>query len=369
MDSGLVQQGLPGGSKLLSIRIVRNDHIVFEEDYNGSDRSHSNNIHSASKTVLSTLIGIAIEEGLINGVDAKVSDIMPEYFDAYPVDDGRRDITVGHLLAMQAGLDWVEDGTEYTLGSDDDWIQEILGRGLDNPPGEQFHYSTGLSHITAAVLTRATGMALPDYAHDRLFGPLNINADHWGRDPQGIFSGGYNLYLTPREMARFGLMILNRGVVDGVQVVPEWVVDDVFDSSESYKNFWWIESYGGHDTFIAWGWGGQFIHVIPDLDLLFVSTTDTSRRPRETDAETFLEDYVIPSIFKPGDVNGDGQVDGLDVNIISANWYLLNVALNQGDLNGDGIVNGLDANLVSEYWGSWRPRTVVALSSRFDQSA
>ncbi len=308
MDSQTIANGVAsvsGDSDLRSIIVVRNDTIVHEEYFHGGTRFEANNIHSASKSILSALLGIAIDEGYISGVDQTISSIMPQYFSSYPGPDDRRDITVRHLMTMTAGLDWVEDNTEYTFGPSDNWVQKILDRGLDYSPGTTYEYSTGVAHLASAVITNATGMSTCEYAHTRLFEPLNINAEHWGKDPQGIFSGGYNVYLTPREMAQFGLLFLNDGKLNGQQIIPaafvaESLSDQVRESAAyDYGYYWWKRELAGYDTAIAWGWGGQFIYIVPDLDLMLVSTSDTSTNGNEINAERLLRQYIIPAVEGP----------------------------------------------------------------------
>ncbi len=308
MDSQTIADGVASvasGQSLQSILVVRNDTIVHEQYFHGGTRFEANNIHSASKSILSALIGIAIDEGHISGVDQTVSSIMPQYFSGYSGSDDRRDITVRHLMTMTAGLDWVEDNTEYTMGPSDNWVQEILDRGLDYTPGSVYEYSTGVAHLASAVITNATGMSTAEYAHIKLLEPLNINAEHWGRDPQGIFSGGYNTYLTPREMAQFGLLFLNDGQFNGQQIIRSAFVtaalsDQISESGTyDYGYFWWKRDLAGYETAIAWGWGGQFIYIVPELDLMMVSTSDTSTNGNEINGMNLMRNYIIPAVEGP----------------------------------------------------------------------
>ncbi|MCK4794344.1 MAG: serine hydrolase [Desulfobacteraceae bacterium] len=303
MDSQILEAGvveLESEPYLFSLLIIRHNNIVFERYFNGSAANHSNNIHSASKSMLSALVGIAIREGYIDSVDEKVSDILPEYF---PVNDEKRNITLHHLMTMSAGLSWSEDRTEYAIEGTDDWVQGVLERRLLYTPGEHFNYSTGLAHVMSAVITRATGMSTYEFARQYLFEPIGITVEHWGRDPQGIYSGGYNLYMTPREMAKFGLLYLYNGLWDDEQIVPQWMVDNsvepyfVIDGLSDYGYYWWLLQINGYETYEAWGWGGQFIYVIPELDLVWVTTADTwnNNRGEEIDAVGFISNVIIPA--------------------------------------------------------------------------
>ena len=143
---------------------------------------------------------------------------LPEYFGNAPA--GKKKITLRHLLTMRSGLEWTEDSTEDQVEKAPDWVQAILGRPLASAPGTAYNYSSGNTHVVSAVLQKATGMSTCQFARRYLFGPMGITAEHWGRDPRGVFSGGYNLYLTPRELAKFGLLYLHGGKWNGRQLVP-----------------------------------------------------------------------------------------------------------------------------------------------------
>jgi CubicO group peptidase (beta-lactamase class C family) len=137
---------------------------------------------------------------------------------------------------------------------------------------------------------------------ENLLGPLGITIEHWGRDPRGIYSGGYNLYINTREMARFGLLYLNHGIFNGLRVIPEWAVAAASAmpsgdaSTPSYSQGWWTRNIAGHDMYFAWGQGGQFIYVIPDLNSVLVIAQSTSRWNREIDSAAFIERYLIPAL-------------------------------------------------------------------------
>ena len=311
MDPQILEAGaaeLASEPYLYSLVIVRNDAIVFERYFNGSASNKSNNIHSASKSIISALVGIAIDEGFIDSVDQKVSDIIPEYFSA---NDANRDTSLHNLLTMSAGIRWREDSTEYRIEIEEDWVQAILDLEQEDLPGEQFKYSTGLSHVMSAVLTEATGTSVCQFAHQMLFDPLQITAEHWGRDPQMINCGGFNLYMTPREMAKFGLLILNRGDWHGNQLVPEAFLEQSVQAQMvsvpsgtypgydyDYGYYWWLVQILGHPVYIAWGFGGQYICIIEDLDLVIVTTSDTyfNDTGQEIDIVEFIQNYIIPSI-------------------------------------------------------------------------
>jgi CubicO group peptidase (beta-lactamase class C family) len=298
LDAGAAE--LARSPALLSLLVVRSDALVFERYYNGSDASHSNNIHSASKSILSALFGIALADGTIASLDAPLADYLPEYI---PAGSPQAAITLRHVLTMSSGLEWNEDDTEYSaIESSDDWVEAILGQPLTGTPGLDFNYSSGMSHVLSAVLTRATGTSTCAYAHEELLAPLGIAAEHWGRDPGGVFSGGYNLYMTPRELARFGLLFLHDGDWEGRQLVPaSWVQQSIqpqlpAEDGYDYGYYWWLLGGGTQDVAIAWGHGGQFVYLVPALDLMVVMTADTATEHAELDGETFLFDHLLPAV-------------------------------------------------------------------------
>jgi CubicO group peptidase (beta-lactamase class C family) len=299
LDTARIDQGVDDLAKsatLQSVAIVRHGKLTYERYVNGGGADKSNNIHSASKSMLQGLLAIAVAMGFIRSLDDNVSRYLP----AYPHAD---QITLRNLIEMKAGLRWTEGSSEFTVETQRDWTGSILDQELTSPPGTQFNYSSGNTQVLSAVLQAATGMSTCQFAGANLFGPLGITIEHWGRDPNGIYSGGYNLYMTTREMARFGLLYLNNGVYDSRQVVPEQAVTAARtptsrdDSSTSfYSEGWWTRSIASHDMYFAWGYGGQYIYVMPSLDAVLVVTQRTDLEDRSIDSGKFIEEYVIPAV-------------------------------------------------------------------------
>ena len=304
------QNDLDDFTNLQSLIVVRDNSIVWENYFDGSNEHEGHNIHSASKSIISALVGKAIQDGHIDSMDQPISEIIPDYFTGYSPGDDRHDITVGHLLSMRSGLRWNEDSDEYQVGLNSDWVQYVLDRGIRRTPGTSFRYSTGNFQVLSAVIEAATGMDTPDYAHSTIFPGLNINAEKWSRDPQNIYAGGYNVWVTPRELARFGRLYMNNG--EGV-LDPNWVTLTTDSIGNDYGDGWWNFSVGGHEVELAWGWAGQFIYNVRDFNLTVVTTTDSNLSPAEPDVEQFLTD-IFPSIgpLPDADYNNDGRIDGLD---------------------------------------------------------
>jgi CubicO group peptidase (beta-lactamase class C family) len=253
------------------------------------------------------LIGIALDEGYISSIDQPIADYLQPFFHT-KVDSKKSEITIRHLLTMTAGLQWEELVTNGHIELQANWIQGILDLPLVDPPGTTFNYSTGYSHLLSAVLTEASGMNTCEFAQAYLFDPIGVSVDHWGLDPQSYFAGGWQLFITTREMARFGLLYLQNGEWAGHQIIPkEWIqaswshqVTLEPQHQFNYGFYWWNTSVHGYAVHTAWGYGGQMLHIIPELDLLLVLTSNPEYvgTIHETDGFSLLEDSILPVILK-----------------------------------------------------------------------
>ncbi|GGJ74682.1 serine hydrolase [Pilimelia anulata] len=301
--AGAALAGRPGVRSLL---VLRGGALVYERYLHGGRRDRSTNVHSASKSMLQALTGIAIARGDLAGPDVPLADALPGYL---PAGSPKGAITVRRLLTMTSGLAWTEDRTEHRIAARPDWVRAIL----DQPyrAGEPFTYSTGNTHVLSAVLQRATGMSTCAFAGRYLFGPLGITPEHWPRDPRGVYAGGFNLYLTPRELAKFGQLYLDGGRWRGRRVVPAATVRQASAVTTpraggpyGYAAGWWATTVRGQRVALAWGWGGQYVAVLPGAGLVVSVTQDTRGDPhaveaRELDIRAFLARYVLPAL-RPG---------------------------------------------------------------------
>ena len=287
-----------------NIAIVRHGYLVFEHAFPPFSPTTRHHVYSVTKSFTSTLIGIAVAEGHISGLDAPVLDFFPRR-EFENMDADKAALTVGDLLTMTAGIEWSEGGTSYqtTLNSaielaiqPDDWVGFILNRPMVATPGTQYHYSSGASHLLSAILQEATGMTALAYADEVLFGPLDITNITWDTDPDGINIGGWGLRINPRDMAKFGFLYLHEGEWDGQQIVPaEWVAAATRDQTGTgYGYQWWID---GPDYYHAEGLYGQFIIVWPELDLVVVFTSDLEESQWET-ALILLETYIVGAVME-----------------------------------------------------------------------
>jgi CubicO group peptidase (beta-lactamase class C family) len=268
------------GAEVHSVLVVRNGTLVMEAYFHPYNQSRVHSLTSCSKSFLSALVGIAVDEGYLN-LDDRALDFFPDRTigNDSPL---KREITVEHLLLMRSGLDWPESSVSYNssdnilrqMWDSPDWTQFVLDRSMATAPGTTFNYSTGDSQLLTAILEQATGVSTQQFARLRLFEPLGISSTYWRwtSAPDGVAFGGGGLSLTPRAMAKFGYLYLQGGVWEGRQVVPaEWVEASVTPATYGYQ--WWRLAGGGY---AALGFGGQRIVVVPDLELVLVITGDSS---------------------------------------------------------------------------------------------
>lgn len=268
---------------LNSLLIARGDSLVAADAFRGMTLDRPTNIKSASKTVVGTLFGLAFAEGAFDTLHEPIRPYFPEM----PADTARAArLTPYHLLTMQAGLESTSFGNYGAWVSSDDWVRDALERPMQQPPGTGMTYSTGTSHLLGVLVARALDEPLRAYAQRRLFDPLGVEIGAWQQDPQGQYFGGNNLSISPRGLLRFGQIHLNGGTWNGTRVLPEWwpalawtpFVDDAYRGFQ-YGFSWWIGDFDGIRTYFAWGYGGQFLFVAPELDLVAVMTSSLTDRP------------------------------------------------------------------------------------------
>lgn len=292
--------------RLQSLLISHRGELVFEEYYNGTDPARPANMKSASKSVISALVGLAIQQGYIESVDVPIATFFPEYFSE--IDDaGKQQITVENLLTMQSGLETTSNRNYGRWVLSDDWIEFALNQPLVAQPGTRMLYSTGSTHLLSAILTRATGMDTKAFAQQSLTSQLGYSMSYWSQDPQGIYFGGNDMEMTPRQMLRFGQLYLNNGEYAGEQVLtPEWVEVSHQAHARSprgqgrfYGYGWWLRDLAGMQVPVAWGYGGQLIFVVEELDMVVVATSDSepgaTRRGHLRSLYDLVERHILGS--------------------------------------------------------------------------
>jgi CubicO group peptidase (beta-lactamase class C family) len=284
---------------LHSLLIIRNGSIVSETYFQPYTAETNHELYSVTKSVVATLVGIAIDKRAIDGVNQPVADFFRGYTFQHP-DTGKDSMTLEDLLTMRSGLDWQEqDATFREMYQSDDWVRFILDTPMREPPGQQFRYCSGCSHLLSAIIERRTGMNTRDFAQQTLFEPLGIHSVTWEQDRQELPIGGWGLQLTPRDMAKLGYLYLHGGEWDGQRIVSTgWIKAAVerHTATDSklglgYGYQWW--TYPTMRAYAALGRDGQTIFVVPDLQLIIVTTAQVDGH-----AAIFklIEQYIVPAV-------------------------------------------------------------------------
>lgn len=311
-------------SNINGIVVVRNGYIAYERYFNGYDIDDTHHVASVTKSIISALIGIAIDDGYIKSVDQKVLDFFPEY-NLDTADSQKREITIRHLLTMTAPYsfeDWKEPLDKMCMQPD--WIKYTLDMLGENGNIGDFKYSTAGAHLLSAIITRSTGKSAREYANQCLFKPIGIKeipdfemegfgfedlfgakVNGWVKDPSSNSTGGWGLTLTPRDMARFGFLYLNRGVWENNQIISKsWVEESISSHSETliggaiakYGYLWWLREENGIFTYLALGDGGNVICCIPEKDLVIAIASEFIINPR--DRWMLIKEGIIPAVIE-----------------------------------------------------------------------
>ena len=307
MDAGRLAELLAEidrrGLALHSLLIIRKGAIVSETYYgnDGADERHEQ--YSVTKSFVSTLIGIALDRGLIQSVDQPVLELLPQYAalqgaTAVGTPDLHQKISLEHVLTMTSGLGWSEtDAGFMALYQSDDWPAFMLALPVVETPGAQFDYCSGCSHLLIAVVEGVAEDGTLEFVRQNLFEPLGITGWTWEQDADGIPIGGWGLRLTPRDMAKLGYLYLRGGEWDGRQIVSsEWVAQATqrhirTEDERGYGYQWWIDADG--EGYAALGRNGQMIYVRPGADLIVVTTAGSVEHDQ---IYRLIEDYVLPAI-------------------------------------------------------------------------
>ena len=292
--------------RLNALIVARGGEVAVAEAFRGPGLDTPVNVKSVSKSVIAALVGIAIDRGVLEGPDQTVGDLLA---DRIPpgADRGVAEITVGNLLSLQSGLDRTSGRNYGRWVQSDDWVAHVLSRPFVDRPGGRMLYSTGNTHLLSAILTRASGRSTLALARAWLGTPLGIDIPAWDRDPQGIYLGGNNMAFSPRDLLRFGETYRRGGVFDGERVLSEdWVRTSWTPrtrspfSGDAYGFGWFLrDAGGGRLAAYARGFGGQFVIVVPSLEMTVVVTSSTGTRLR-TDGYgdalwSLVEDGLIPA--------------------------------------------------------------------------
>jgi CubicO group peptidase (beta-lactamase class C family) len=283
--------------RLYSFVVSQRGTVIFERYFNGRRQTTPANVKSVSKSVISALVGIAAERKLLS-LDQPLSAYFPD------LPQQKRAITIEDLVTMRSGLESTSSRNYGAWVQSANWVRHALARPLVAEPGTQMIYSTGNTHLLSAILTKATGKNTWQFAQEALAKPLGFSLAPWTRDPQGIYFGGNEMLMTPRQMLAFGELYLNGGQTGGRQIISKRFIEETFEargrsriSGREDGDGWWMREMAGRQTYYAWGFGGQFIVLVPSLDLVVVSTSaptvSDDRREHRRSVDDIIEHLII----------------------------------------------------------------------------
>ncbi len=284
--TGFVEQARLLG-RLETLIVARNGKVLVEQGFSGHSTRSPRNIKSASKSVVSALVGIAIDKGVLEGPNQHIAGFFARDLPA-DVDPRINKITIGNLLSMQAGLGRMSGPSYGEWVGSRNWVRAALAAPFDGEPGGGMLYSTASTHLLSTILTRVTGRSTLDLANDWLGGVEGFKIASWEQDPQGNYLGGNQMAMTPRSLLAFGELYRNRGVANGRRIISEDWIDQSWTprtrsvfSGDRYGYNWFIRDIEGHRTYYAWGFGGQMLYITPDLGLTVVMTSQETASTRD----------------------------------------------------------------------------------------
>ncbi len=305
------------------VLLVRNGKLILEEYFDGYDRDTKHYLASVAKSIASLLIGIAMDQGFIDGIaqgglDKTVLDLFPEYETVINSDPMKQDLCLKHILSMSAGLEWDEHTHPYDnprndcykASRSDDSVRFVLQKPVISTPGTEFLYNGGLSILLSGLIKKRTGMHAAEFAEEYLFEPLGIEEYSWDHINDGLTDTDGGLHLRPRDMAKLGYLLLNGGRWKGSQIVSQaWINESTkahitTGAGPEYGYQWWCGrlSVNGRriETFFASGYGGQKIFVFPTLDLVAAFTHKVFDNPLgDIRNLAMLARYIIPAMLPP----------------------------------------------------------------------
>jgi Beta-lactamase len=290
---------------LISIVLIRNGRFILEEFLYYNNRYWLQEFRSAGKSVTSVLMGIAFDKGLIKGVNEKLFEFFPDFEKGNNWDRRKDDVTLHHVLCMRWGFG--ESGPANQLPwYTENWISKTLSLPLISQPGEKFEYHSAAPALCGPILESISGMPVTEFAKKYLFEPLQISDYLWHTlsDGNTLTAGG--MFMRPRDMAKIGYLILNRGQWHGRQILSEKWIDSstrpyTSDVEMGYGYYWWLSNYKGgaktFETIFAAGHGGQRVMVVPELNLVAVFTSKPDDNPKgHKRIIKIMEKYILPSM-------------------------------------------------------------------------
>lgn len=301
---------LKGGEhKVHSIVLVKDNELMVEEYFGGYDATKIHDLRSTTKSIRALLMGIAIEKGFVDDINDPFIKYLPNLRAKKNLDPKKNQITIKHLLTMSSGLD-CNDWDKKSKGQEDrvykkkDWLQYTLDLPLINEPGTVSNYCSMGSILVAEIISQSSRMSLSEFAEKYLFEPLGISGVEWGHTSQKkVIDSGKRLYMKPRDLAKIGLLVLNKGNWNDRQIIPaKWIQEATTPQTKiggtAYGYFWWnIPMQGKNGTILsktATGNGGQYVMVFPSKNLVAVFTGGAYNS-----SESQLPFMIVNKVFLP----------------------------------------------------------------------
>lgn len=324
LDEAVEDGSLPN---LHAVLVIRRGKLVVERYYDGIDErwgaslghllfdaETKHDLRSVSKSIVGLLYGIALDAGQAPALDTPIIDSFPEYKDL-TADPQRRRMTIADALTMRLGTEWNEDlpyndpkNSEIAMEFSKDRYRFVLDRPFVTEPGTRWHYNGGTTALLAEVIERGSGQSVFDFAKERLFTPLDIEDVEWIKGSDGEFAAASGLRMRPRDVAKVGQVVLNRGQWEGKTLISQSWLNEAFmprtriDDHLEYGYQWWLGNMreSGKPWMAAFGNGGQRLIIVPSLDLAVVITAGNYNQPDAWKLPVqIMAEYIIPALVKP----------------------------------------------------------------------
>lgn len=309
LEADILNDSLVGMDGIL---IAKHDKIIYEKYFGSYDAKTTHTMMSGSKSISSAMIGIAIDNHIISGVEEKLYHFIPQEYQ-YTKDALKSKITIKDLLTMSSGLDVNNQAQEdnYQQNSESNWLKTVLEAPMVHEPGTYADYGSANPFLLGVYLSSRLDTPLEYYMHEKLFAPLGITNYIMNTDDSSVipyFGGG--LQLTPRDMLKFGQLYLNEGLWDGKQVISKYWIEESFKkhvklqdtkAKNEYGYFWWHDTYLAKGKAItsveARGSGGQFIFIVPELKTVVVTTANNFRNRKGNQSRDIFRNYILPALL------------------------------------------------------------------------
>lgn len=297
--------------KIHSVLVLQNNELLIEEYFADWTVDKQHDLRSTTKSITAILMGIALEKGFISSTNDPITKYLKDLVPTKNLDERKKEITIHHLLTMSSGLD-CNDWDKKSKGQEDrvfkkkDWLQYFINLPIENNPGEVANYCTMGQILATEIISKASGQIIDEFAEKYLFEPLGITNVHWGHTSKkkDIISSGKRLYMSSRAVAKIGQLVLNKGSWKGKQIVSEnWITSMTNPKTKitgiDYGYLWWqIPLKTKSQVFvakIATGNGGQYIMVVPELDMVAVFTGGAYNSQEDKIPFAIMSEILLPT--------------------------------------------------------------------------